>query len=301
MKRKQAVILINEEAGKKKGPQNIMNIVRRAATEGYEPTVFPIIPGELNSEDILKEFDGRANLVICVGGDGTLNHVVSGTITMEKRPCIGYIPAGSTNDFSKSLGIPTGFPKALETIFTGKKFPYDVGKMNSGSYFNYTAAFGAFSEISYGTDQKLKNVLGYAAYVLTAASALPENLGFKRHIKVEADGIEEEGDYLFGTVSNSVSIGGMDFLKKFDVKLDDGKMELLLIRSPKKAVELSAIISALLRGDVNDPHILFRQVSKVKLTADEELAWSIDGEYGGSSLETEIEVLPGAVTIMRGW
>ena len=292
--------MINEAAGKKKGPQNIMNIVRRTATEGYEPTVFPIIPGQLNSEDILRDFDGRAELVICVGGDGTLNHVISGILAMIEKPRIGYIPAGSTNDFSKSLGIPSAFPKALETIFSGRAFSYDVGMMNGDRYFNYTAAFGAFSEISYGTDQKLKNVLGYAAYVLTAASALPENLGFKRHIKVEADGVEEEGDYLFGTVSNSVSIGGMDFLKKFDVKLDDGKMELLLIRSPKNAVDLSAIISALLRGDVSDPHILFRQVSKVKLTADEELAWSIDGEYGGSSLKTDIEVVPGAVTVMRG-
>ena len=300
MDRKKMVVLINEAAGKKKGPQSIMNIVRRAAKEGYEPTVFPIIPGEINSEDILKSFDGRADMVLCVGGDGTLNHVISGTMTMKDKPRIGYIPAGSTNDFSKSLGIPAGFGKALETVFTGRPFSYDVGKMGSGSFFNYTAAFGAFSEISYGTDQQLKNVLGYAAYILTAASALPENLGFKRHIKIEADGFTEEGDYLFGTVSNSVSIGGLDFLKSFDVKLDDGKMELLLIRSPEKAVEIGNIISALMRGDVNDPHISFHQVTKVSLTADEELAWSIDGEYGGSFLKSEIEVMPGAVTVMCG-
>ena len=300
MERKKALILLNEQAGKKKGTQSIMSMIRKAAVSGYETTVFPIIPGELNSEDILRDFDGRTDLVICVGGDGTLNHVVSGTMAMETKPVLGYIPSGSTNDFSKSLGIPSGFPKALDAIFAGERFPYDLGKMNGDKYFNYTAAFGAFSEISYGTDQKLKNALGYAAYLLTAASALSENLGFKRHLKIEADGFEEEGDYLFGTVSNSVSIGGMDFLKSFDVKLDDGKMELLLIRSPKKAVELSAVISALMRGDVNDPHISFHQVSKVTLTADEELAWSIDGEYGGSSLKTEIEVMPGAVTIMRG-
>ncbi|MCR5428268.1 MAG: diacylglycerol kinase family lipid kinase [Lachnospiraceae bacterium] len=300
MDRKKMVVLINEAAGKKKGPQSIMNIVRRAAKEGYEPTVFPIIPGEINSEDILKSFDGRADMVLCVGGDGTLNHVISGTMAMKDKPRIGYIPAGSTNDFSKSLGIPAGFGKALETAFTGRPFSYDVGKMGSGSFFNYTAAFGAFSEISYGTDQKLKNVLGYAAYILTAASALPENLGFKRHIKIEADGFTEEGDYLFGTVSNSVSIGGLDFLKSFDVKLDDGKMELLLIRSPEKAVEIGNIISALMRGDVNDPHISFHQVTKVSLTADEELAWSIDGEYGGSFVKSEIEVMPGAVTVMCG-
>ena len=299
MNRKKALILLNREAGKKKGPLSILNIIDRAVSENYEPVVFPIIPGRLNSEDILQDMDTRTDLVICIGGDGTLNHVVSGTMLMKKKPVIGYIPAGSTNDFSKSLGIPLGLPKALDAIFCGRQFSYDVGRMNGGVYFNYTAAFGAFSEISYGTDQKLKNVLGYAAYILTAASALYENLSFKRHIRIEADGFSEEGDYLFGTVSNSVSIGGMDFLKSFDVKLDDGKMELLLIRSPKKAVELSNIISALLRGDVNDPHISFHQITRVSMIAEKELAWSIDGEYGGSMIRTDIEVLPGAVTIMR--
>ncbi len=300
MERKKALILLNTEAGKKKGPQSILSIVERTAKEGYEPTVFPIIPGKMNSEDILKEYDGRAELVICVGGDGTLNHVVSGVMQLKEPPRIGYIPAGSTNDFSKSLGIPTGLPKALDTIFTGREISYDVGKMSNGNKFNYTAAFGAFSAISYATDQKLKNVLGYAAYILNAASALYENLSFKRYIKIEADDFTETGEYVFGTVSNSVSIGGMGILDSLDVKLDDGKMELLLIRAPKNPVELSATVAALMRGDVNDPHITFRQVSKVKFTSEEELAWTADGEFGGRSLETRISVVPNAVRIMVG-
>ena len=298
--KKRLAVLYNKEAGKKKGPQSIESLITRAATEGYEPVVYPIIPGRINSEDVLNDLDGRVDLVICVGGDGTLNHVVSGIMAMDKKPDIGYIPAGSTNDFSRSLGIPAGFVKAVDTIFTGQAFAYDVGKMNDSAFFNYTAAFGAFSEISYGTDQKLKNVLGYAAYILNAASTLYENLSFKRHIRIETDGFEEEGDYLFGTVSNSVSIGGMDFMKGYDVKLDDGKMELLLIKAPKNAVELSNIISSLMRSDMSDPHISFRQVSKVRMVSDGDLAWSIDGEYGGSMTQTDIEVLPRAAAIMRG-
>ena len=300
MQRKQALILLNTEAGKKKGPQSILNIIERTAREGYEPTVFPIIPGKMNSEDILHDFDGRTDLVICVGGDGTLNHVVSGVMQMKEPPVIGYIPSGSTNDFAKSLGIPTGLAKALDTIFTGREIAYDVGKMSNGCSFNYTAAFGAFSAISYATDQKLKNVLGYAAYILNAASALHENLSFKRYIKIEADDFSEAGEYVFGTVSNSVSIGGMDILNKFNVKLDDGKMELLLIRAPKNPVELSATVAALMRGDVDDPHITFRQVSKVSFTSEEELAWTVDGEFGGRGTKTRISVVPNAIRIMVG-
>ncbi len=300
MERKKALILLNARAGMQKGTQCLIDVVKRTAKEGYEPIVYPIMHGRINSEDILAEYDGKIELVICIGGDGTLNHVVSGVVSMTEQPRIGYIPSGSTNDFARTLGIPLNIQKALDTCFRGEAFSYDVGMLGNGKMFSYTAAFGAFTKISYDTDQKLKNAFGYGAYVLSAAGTLQENLSFKRHMRIEADGFAEEGDYLFGTLSNSVSIGGMEILRNRDVKLDDGKMELLLIHAPKNAMDISSILGALMRGDADDPNITLYQTSKITVTADEKLEWSIDGEFGGSLQKTKITVLPRAVTIMRG-
>ena len=297
MNKKKVVILVNEEAGRKRGPKGVTGIAARAALEGFEPVVYPIIPGKINSEDILPPYENDADMILCVGGDGTINHVVSAMMNMSRRPKLAYIPSGSTNDFSKSLGIPVNFEAALNTAFKGDTFSFDVGRMNDSEYFNYTAAFGAFSKTSYSTDQKLKNVLGYAAYILSAAASIHENLSFKRHIRIETEDFTEEGDYVFGTVCNSVSIGGLDFMKNFDVRLDDGIMELLLVKAPRNVSELGKITGSLMKGNVNDPFISLRQVSRVRFFSEEKLAWSIDGEYGGEAVETCIEVEPRAITV----
>ncbi|MCR5330507.1 MAG: YegS/Rv2252/BmrU family lipid kinase [Lachnospiraceae bacterium] len=300
MKRKKALVLLNEAAGKKKGPKSILLFLERIAKHGYEPIIYPIIPGTgLTSEKILKEHDGEVDLVICIGGDGTLNHVVGAIMEMETRPKIGYIPTGSTNDFSKSLGIPAATLGALDVALNGNVIKYDVGRIND-RYFNYTAAFGAFSEISYATDQKLKNVMGYAAYVLNAATNLYKNLSFKQKIRIEGDGFCEDGEYVFGAVCNSVSIGGMNLLSNADVRLDDGKMELLLVRAPHNIADLSVVVSALMRGEVNDPHIVFKQVSNVTFKSHNELEWALDGEYGGKYKISRISTQPKAISIKTG-
>lgn len=300
MKRKKALVLLNEAAGKKKGPKSILLFLERIARHGYEPIIYPIIPGTgLTSEKILKEYEGAVDLVICVGGDGTLNHVVSAIMGMQERPKIGYIPSGSTNDFSKSLGIPATTLGALDVALNGSILKYDVGKIND-RYFNYTAAFGAFSEISYATDQKLKNVMGYAAYVLNAAANLHKNLSFKQKVRIEGDGFREDGEYVFGAVCNSISIGGMNLLGNADVRLDDGKMELLLVRAPHNIAGLSTVVAALMRGETDDPHIVFKQVSDVTFKSPTELVWSIDGEYGGKHKVSHISVEPKAIAIKTG-
>ena len=298
--KKKALILINEAAGKKKGPKNVLLFLERVARHGYEPVIYPIIPGtNLSSEKILARYEGKTDLVVCIGGDGTLNHVVSSLMDMKTRPCIGYIPSGSTNDFSKSLGIPATTLGALDVALGDRSVRYDVGKIND-HYFNYTAAFGAFSEISYATDQKLKNVLGYAAYVLNAAANLHKNLSFKQKVRIEGDGFREDGEFVFGTVSNSVSIGGMNLLSNAHVKLDDGKMELLLIKAPHNIAELSNIAAKPVMGDVNDPHIIFRQVSAVTFRSPEELIWTVDGEFGGKYKVSRISVANKAIRIKTG-
>ena len=297
-KRKKALVLINKTSGVGKAGNDTLEISTTLAKRGYEPIIYPIIPGtDLTSEVLVEEYGEEADLILCSGGDGTLNHAMNAMMNLEKKPLLAYIPSGSTNDFAKGLGIPSVRAKALEVAVSGKPIQYDVGRMND-SYFNYVAAFGAFSKVSYATDQDLKNVLGYAAYVISAIAELPQNIGYSCHMKIEADGVVEEGDYLFGAVSNSASVAGMTLFADEDIKQDDGQMELLLIRAPKNFGEFNAILAALAVREPDNPYITYKQVSKVSLKSEEEVEWTLDGEFGGAFKETSIEVINKAITIM---
>ena len=296
---KKALILLNNSAGTGKAGLNTWLIIKKIAEKGYEPIVYPIIPGtELISERILSAYEGEIDLVLCSGGDGTLNHVVQGIMGLRTKPRLAYLPAGSTNDFARTLGIPSEFEKALDMATQDRTFRYDVGTLN-GRYFNYVAAFGAFSAVSYATDQQMKNILGYAAYIVSAVSELYENMRYSRHIRIESDDFVLEDDYIFGAVCNSAYVAGFTIFKDMDVRLDDGKMEILLIKTPKTAADLQGILNAVQRGIPDDPFITFKHISNVRFLSDEEIAWTVDGEYGGSYKDTEIRVAQQAVSIMR--
>ncbi len=297
--RKKALILLNGSAGTGKAGLNTWTIVKRFARMGYEPVVYPIIPGtDLNCETLVAAYEGQADIVFCSGGDGTLNHIVQGLMRMHQKPRLAYLPTGSTNDFSKTLGISAEIEKTLDAAFKGNEFRYDVGNLN-GRYFNYVAAFGAFSAISYDTDQQLKNILGHAAYIVSAVSDLYENMSYSRHMRLEADDHEEEGDYIFGAVCNSSFVAGFSIFREMDVSLDDGEMEILMIRTPKTAADIQGILNAIQRGTLDHPFITFRHVSSVRIISDEEIAWTVDGEYGGTYKESVITVSRRAIPIMR--
>lgn len=295
---KKALVLINKTSGTGKAGNDTLEIVTKLAEKGYEPVVFPILPGSgLTSETIIPEYDGMLDLIMCSGGDGTLNHVMNQVMLLKEKPVLAYVPSGSTNDFAKGLGIPSVRSKAIDIAVNGRPYTYDVGKMND-HYFNYVAAFGAFSKVSYATDQELKNVLGYAAYVLSAMAEIPQSLGYSCHMKIEADGLMEEGDYIFGAVSNSASVAGMTLFADTDIKQDDGQMKLLLIRAPKNLAEFNAIIAALATKEPDNPYLTYKQVKNVKLVSDEKIEWTLDGEFGGAFKKTTIEVVNKAVSIM---
>lgn len=297
--RKRALILLNGFAGTGKAGLNTWLIVKKFAENGYESVVYPIIPGtDLVAEKLLAEYDGQTDIVLCSGGDGTLNHVVRGMMRMVKKPNLAYLPAGSTNDFAKTLGIAAEFDKALETAVRGKTFYYDIGNLN-GNYFNYVAAFGAFSGIAYGTDQQLKNILGHAAYIVNAVSELDQNIHYSRHMRIESDDFILEDDYIFGAVCNSAYVAGFSIFRDQDVRLDDGKMEILLIKAPETAADIQGILNAIQKGVHDHPFITFKHISNVRITSSEDIAWTIDGEYGGSYKETTIGVTRQAIPILR--
>ena len=300
MDKKRALILINKTSGTGRAASETLEIATALAQKGYEPIVYPILPGSnLTSEEIIPQYEGKADMIMCSGGDGTLNHVMNAIMHMKKKPLLSYVPSGSTNDFAKGLGIPSSRAKAIEVVSTGVPYTYDVGRMND-KFFNYVAAFGAFSKVSYATDQELKNVLGYAAYVISAIAELPQNIGYSCHMKIEADDLYEEGDFIFGAISNSASVAGMTLFADSDIKQDDGFMELLLIKAPKNLAEFNAVIAALATKEPDNPYIIYKQVKSAKFVSDDETEWTLDGEFGGAFKETEIEVVEKAITILVG-
>ncbi len=293
-----ALLMINGGAGTGKLSRDCYRIVEHLARAGYRTTVFPIIPEiGLTAETILKDQDGRYDLVVCGGGDGTLNHTLDGIMHLDPRPVIGYVPAGSTNDFAKGMGITGGIERICRILVQGQPFAYDVGQFND-RYFNYVAAFGAFVAISYATEQKYKNMLGHAAYVLNGISKLQENISSSTHMRVETDYGVEEGDFLFGAVYSTTSIGGVQLKGKMRSHLHDGKLELLLIRTPKLFGDIELIAANLLAGRTDNPNIIFRQITHARFVSDTGVNWTLDGEYGGSVREANIQVEHEAVQIL---
>lgn len=294
------LLMLNSVSGKAQLARQAYQIIEALTLRGYEVTVLPINPDRgLGTDGISESYIGQFDMVVCGGGDGTINHTVNMLLHMEKRPVLGYIPAGSTNDFARIIGIPGTVEDACRVITDGTPFSYDIGTLN-GAAFNYVAAFGAFSAISYDTNQQLKNVLGYAAYILSAISELSQNLRYSCHMKIEADSFKSEDDYIFGAVCNSVSVGGMRLFENKDIRLSDGKMEMLLIKAPETVADIPLILNAIGKGELDGPYLSFHKIKEARLVAGGDTAWTVDGEFGGEMKEADIKVHARAITIMAG-
>lgn len=291
---KKMLFVYNPYAGKGQIKNKLSEIINSFVKHEYEVTVYPT-QKVLDGYEFVKKKEGCFDVVVCSGGDGTLDEIVSATAEYSgEKPVIGYIPTGSTNDFASSLGIPRNMLKAAEIIGENKIFECDIGKMN-GRFFNYVAAFGAFTEVTYTTPQKMKNILGYPAYVLESLKYLPKIKAY--HMKIVIDGTTEVyGRFIFGMVSNSVSVGGLKRLPGKKVSLNDGTFEILLVREPDNPIEFSEMLAGIF-NDKNNITVEKYKASRVKFECTEEVAWTLDGENGGSFTKTNIEVVNKAVKI----
>lgn len=246
---------------------------------GYEVTARPT-QERMDACAAAKYACGQGfDLIVCSGGDGTLNEVIQGVMRSEKKLPIGYIPAGSTNDFARGVGIPRNIIDAVQWIIDGKKYPCDIGSFND-KFFTYIAAFGAFTEVTYETSQQVKNVLGHVAYVLNGISRLKNIKSY--HMKITYDDEIIEDNYIFGMVTNSSSVAGL--LSLNDFLLDDGLYEVTLIKTPGNPLDLQRIIHSLLNIDIDidTAYIKSFRTSKIRFECDDELQWTIDGEFGGA-------------------
>lgn len=276
--KKKVLFIVNPKSGKGSIRSKLLDIVDIFVKAEFDLTLY-ISQSAGDARAKAKEVEGRYELVICSGGDGTLDEVISGMMECEKRSAIGYIPCGSTNDFAHSLKIPTSMTKAAEHIAAWKEFPCDIGRFND-DYFVYIAAFGLFTDVSYETSQDVKNVLGHLAYILEGMKKLTEIKSYP--MKVESEEMTVEGNFLFGMVTNSTSVGGFRDITGKHVHLDDGVFEVTLIKTPQNILELNEIIQAVIAGKSENNKYFYQFRSKaVKFISGDPVAWTLDGEFGG--------------------
>lgn len=293
---KKILFVLNPKAGKEQIRGKLLDIIDIFSKAEYEITIYATQrQGEATT--VVKQRGRSKSLIVCSGGDGTLNEVISGLMCIDagRRPILGYIPAGSTNDFATSLGISKNMKKASENVVTGSNFAIDVGRFGAERYFVYVAAFGAFTEVSYTTPQETKNLLGHQAYMLEAVKRVTTLKSYR--MKFQWDGNELEEDFILGMITNTISIGGFKGLVGMDVALDDGEFEVLLVRRPRTPKDISSIVSYLLIKEGEDDCVYKFRARNIKVTSRESVDWSLDGEFGGSLTEVVIENLQKAVII----
>lgn len=282
---KKMLFVFNPRSGKEQIKRHLMEILDIFTKAGYEPLVH-VTQGPEDAKNVVEKLGKRMDLIVCSGGDGTLNETISGMMNLKKTPLLGYIPAGSTNDFASSLKIPKQMARAAENIVEGRPYLIDAGTFCEDRYFMYIAAFGAFTEVSYITSQDWKNVLGHQAYMLEVVKRFASIKPY--HMRVEwEDGFLEE-DFAFGMVTNTHSVGGFKGLVNQSVALNDGVFEVLLIRMPRTPVDLSNIVSYMFLKEEPNEYVYKFKTSFLRLTAKTPVDWVLDGEYGGSRLLVEI-------------
>lgn len=282
---KKVLFIYNPVAGTGRVRKNLFEIVDFYNSKDCLITLCPIKRiGDFFA--VLDLEHNKYDVIICSGGDGTLNIMISFLKGKKLNMPIAYIPSGSTNDYAYSLGISQDFEKSLERTLIGDIKQIDIGRFND-KYFLYVAAFGIFTSVAYSTSQKVKNLLGHTAYILEGIRQLSELKSY--HMVVETDDGMVDDSFILGLVTNTLSVGGIKNIMPADVALDDGKFEVILIKMPKSIVDLHGIITSLLGEKMDEnSHIIYCKTQKLKVTSDEELAWTLDGEYGGVQKEIEI-------------
>lgn len=288
MEKKRMLFIYNPRAGKARIRSNLLDIIDIFTKAGFEVTAYPTQAKGDGLKAVKERKRGQEDydLIVCSGGDGTLDEVVTGMMQCEERIPIGYVPAGSTNDFANSLQIPKNMIRAAQTIVEGRTFGCDVGEFND-DIFVYIAAFGVFTDISYETPQDIKNVLGHMAYVLEGMRRLPSIKAYK--LKVESRELSVEGEFLFGMITNSTSVGGFKRITGKYVQLDDGEFEVTLIKKPSNPIELNLIMAALINRNINTDCMYCFKANALKIMSEEEIAWTLDGEFGGRHKEVNIK------------
>ncbi len=281
---KRIFLVVNPCSGRAKMKNYLLNIVQVLSDGGYEVTVYPT-KGRGDAFKTVSALEGDYDIVVCCGGDGTLNETVSGLIASGRSCKVGYIPSGTLNEWSGSLHISRNIGQAAKDILEGETLALDIGRFGD-RFFCYTASFGAFTEASYSTQQDLKNVWGQVAYLFEGIKSVSNIKPI--HLTVTAGDKTVTGDFLFGAVSNSLSLGGVIKLDKESVNLSDGLFEVVLIKNPANISEFQTIVDAIIKKDLTRPGIEYFHAEKITIESDGTLDWTLDGEHAQSKTKVQI-------------
>jgi len=281
---KRLLLLLNPAAGQRKANKFLPEIIRLYNDRDYECIVY-VTAGTGDASLHLRSHAAEYDRIVCIGGDGTLNETIAGVIEAGATCPVGYIPAGTTNDYARSLGLSTDILQAARDAVDGVNCWFDLGSFD-GRYFNYTASCGAFARTSYTTSQLAKNLLGHVAYVIDGIRDLPSLKPI--HMCVECDERIVEGDFLFCAITNSISVGGILKLDPGMVRLNDGLFEVMLIRMPTQPNHLTKILSGLRNRDLPNEMIEFFTADRITIQTETDVEWTLDGERGACGRQFDI-------------
>lgn len=295
---KRTLVIANPHSGRNKSPLFFSDI-EETLKKSEQSVITEKTKSRNHASDIAENMAQDYDMIVCYGGDGTLNEVINGIMRTSARPILGYIPAGTTNDFAQSMKITKNPLKAAKAINKGKPRFFDLGLFAEHRYFTYVASFGAFTRVSYTTTQESKNRLGHLAYVFEGIRSLSDPNEFKpRRMKVVANGREYEDEFIFGAVTNSTSIGGLVKLDRKTVDMNDGLFEVMLIRNPQNFASLCSIAHEVLQCKYSGKDVIFFQTNSITFIGGDNVPWSLDGEYHGGMPEIKIEVVHNALQIV---
>lgn len=292
---KKLLLILNPCSGKKKASHALADVVNVFNRGGYDVTVY-ITAARGDATKVVGQRAPEFDLVVCAGGDGTFNETISGLLAGGHDTPIGYLPAGSTNDFASSLHLSKNLVEAAHDIVEGTPRRLDVGRFND-RYFSYVASFGAFTRASYATSQNVKNALGHLAYILSGIKELAYIRSRRLRFTLD-DGRVLEDEYIFGAISNSTSVAGILTLSEDLVDMNDGVFELLLVRKPENLLELNDCVLALTTQDYHTPMLTFTSARSVEIEAPEDMDWTLDGEREPGSAHCRAENLHDAIRIV---
>lgn len=288
---KKMLVIINPCAGRTKSQSGTFDIVDVLSTLDYDFNI-KTTTKRGDATEYAKKYGAEYDVILCCGGDGTLNETINGVMQLPEKKPIGYIPTGSTNDLANTIGIPADIRSAVQLIVTDQKNTYDIGCFND-RFFSYIAAFGIGTDFSYSTPQKMKNIFGHTAYMIDSFMLhLPRTLkGVKpHHMRIEYDGGVIEDDFFFGSVSNSTAVGGIFKFRKEFVKLNDGKFELFLVRNVSSVPHAAQLLMKARNQDYECDEFVLIHTNKLKIHTDEATPWTLDGEFGGAPNDIDVSV-----------
>jgi len=292
---KSMMLIVNPKAGRMHSRNRLHALVRQFNQNDYQCHLY-VTNRSGDVKQILEIYGKNYQLIVALGGDGTLNEVVTTMINSNISIPLGFIPGGTTNDFARSHQIPTNFKSATQQIMTGSLHNIDIGAFNQ-RYFNYIATFGAYTAVAYQTNQTLKNWLGYPAYLISSFKHLNSLRKYSITITINDQTTQEE--VIFLAITNSTSVGGLLRYPPEQIQLDDGYLEICLLRYPNIPTDWLSLTQALAMGQYNHPLIILTKASSFKIVSEEAIEWCLDGEYGGQEKNAEIHCLPQQIQLIK--